>query len=235
MARVDARRRRGRELLVALKESAAVEGSGLCVPVGTPLRALLRPVATARGAIRAADVARLTDWRNQHVTAFLTEFRAENEQTAAWLAETVHPDSSRLLFMLDEPDGRTFGYMGLAGIDWETGSFEADSIARGEPAPRGLMGESLQAMLRWAISQLGLVDAWLRVRADNDAIGFYERIGFTAFDRAPLRREEEGGIVRWVEDRLASDDTLEVIYMRWTDPATAPGTQASGGQPEATL
>jgi RimJ/RimL family protein N-acetyltransferase len=216
---VDDRRRRGRDLLIALKDSAVREGVSLCVPVGSPVRALLRPAATRRGEARDADVARLTDWRNQFATGFLTEFRAEHEQTEHWLTETVYPDNERILFMVDEPDGRTFGYMGLASIDWEAGSVEADSIVRGAPAPRGLMGESLQTMLRWAKSQLGLSDGWLRVRSDNSAIDFYKRIGFTEFDRVPLRRQSEPGMVRWVEDRTAAADGLAVVYMRWTNPS----------------
>jgi len=219
----DDRRRWGRDLLTALKASPAQEGTGLCVPVGSPIRALLRPVASREGEIRAGDVARLTDWRNRFVTAFLTEFLADYERTEHWLAQTVYPDATRALFMVDEMDGRTVGYMGLASIDWDSGSFEADSIVRGATAPRGLMGESLQVMLRWAKSQLGLTDAWLRVRSDNTAIGFYERIGFAQIDRAPLRRHAEPGFVRWVEDRTVTGDGLAVIYMQWTDPITEVG------------
>jgi RimJ/RimL family protein N-acetyltransferase len=211
------RRAHGRELLTVLKESAVAHGSGLCIPVGTPVRALLRPVATRGGEASADDVARLTEWRNQHATAFLTEFEARDEQTERWLAEIIHPDNTRILLMVDEPDGRTVGHMGLASIDWDSGSFEADAITRGVDAPRGLMGESLQTMLRWGRSQLGLSDAWLRVRSDNPAIGFYDRIGFTELKRVPVERHEEPGMVRWAENPDASGE-FSIVYMGWNDP-----------------
>jgi RimJ/RimL family protein N-acetyltransferase len=189
------------------------------VPVGSPVRALLRPVPCRHGETRRDDVVRLTEWRNRFATAFLTEFRADVHRTERWLVETVHPDDTRILFMVDDLNGVPVGCMGLASIDWQSGLFEADNVARGAPAPRGLMGETLQAMLRWAVSQLGLVDPWLRVRSDNTAVEFYERIGFVETRRIPLRRHAEPGTIRWVEDPTAPADGLAVVYMRWEDPA----------------
>lgn len=222
---MDDRRRRGRDMLTALKESGPRHESALCIPVGRPVRALLRPLSTRRSEIRPADVDLIAEWRNRFVTAFLTEFDADHESTERWLAEVIHPDPSRMLFMLDEIDGRSVGQMGLASIDWASGSFEIDSIARGEPGARGLMAESIHTMMRWAQSQLALTDAWLRVRSDNDAIGFYERIGFSETRRVPLRRESDSGHVRWIEAPGGGDD-LDVVYMAWTDPLATEVGQA---------
>jgi RimJ/RimL family protein N-acetyltransferase len=181
---------------------------------------LLRPVSTRSAEARLDDVARLTEWRNKFATAYLTEFQASHERTERWLAEVIDPDETRILFMVDDERGRTFGQMGLASIDWRSGSVEADGIARGADAPRGAMGESLQTLLRWARSQLGLGEAWLRVRSDNTAVGFYGRIGFTETRRVPLRRQADDEVIRWVEDPTISPGGLAVIYMGWSDPAT---------------
>ena len=95
------------------------------LPVGDPARAWLRPAGSD-----AADTARLTEWRNRFVRAFLTEFEATEERTSHWLKESVAPDETRILFMLDLPDGGTVGYLGLAFIDWESGRGEADAVVR---------------------------------------------------------------------------------------------------------
>jgi RimJ/RimL family protein N-acetyltransferase len=217
---VEGGRRRSRDLLIALKESALGDERALSVPVGMPVRALLRPLATRPDAMNADDVARLTQWRNRFVTAFLTEFDADDERTATWLAETVRRDDTRVIFMVDDLEGRTVGYMGLAAIDWHSGYFEADSIVRGETAPRGLMGESLQTLMRWAMTQLGLGAPWVRVRSDNPAVQFYERIGFVEQHRVPLRRREEPGMVTWTEDESADSEAgPTLVHMRWESPA----------------
>ena len=93
----------GVALLRSLKAHALPRGSvALTIPVGQPLVASLRPVATRAEAIDAADVRVLSEWRNRFVGAFLTEFEANNERTARWLREGVGPDDSRILFMLDD-------------------------------------------------------------------------------------------------------------------------------------
>jgi RimJ/RimL family protein N-acetyltransferase len=208
-------RTRSRELLTTLKKGAGDGLPGLCLPVGSPVVALLRPLGTTPGTTGLADIARLTNWRNRFVTAFLTEFEATPERTARWLATTVHQDDTKIIFMVDELDGRTVGYMGLAAINWDSGYFEADSIVRGEPAPRGLMGESLKTLMRWAAAQFGFGDPWVRVRSDNPALRFYEEIGFEEQFCVPLRRTEEHGMIVWIQDERMQSTDPHLVHMRW--------------------
>ena len=161
-----------------------------------------------------ADVQRLTDWRNRHVSAFLTEFEATPERTAQWLADVVGPAGDRMLLMADDADGRTFGYLGIAYIDWAAGRVEADAIVRGESADKGAMTACLLALLGWARDGLGLRDVWVRVRSDNPALGFYRRLGFVERHAVPLRRETEPGLVRWVEDPALADAEVSLVHMQ---------------------
>jgi RimJ/RimL family protein N-acetyltransferase len=208
-----------RDLLTMLKATAHADGPGLALPAGFPVEALLRPVGTRPGHLRAQDVEALTDWRNRFVHAFLNEFEANVERTAKWLTETVGPDDTRILFMVDQSGGQTVGYMGLAEIDWAAGYGEADAVVRGRPAARGLMRRSLRTLLLWARETLGLATLGVRVRSDNTALGFYEKVGFTELRRKPLRREEEPGLVRWVEDEAAAPSGLKLVHMRFTEGA----------------
>ena len=195
----------GRELLCASKASA------MRLPVGDPARAWLRPAGS-----EAADAARLTEWRNRFVTAFLTEFEATEERTAYWLTETVAPDETRILFMLDLPDGGTVGYLGLAFIDWEAGRGEADAVVRGVEAPGGLMTAALHTVLDWARGPLGLKELGVRVRSDNPALAFYEKAGFCEMQRVPLRGVESPGMVAWVENPTVAEAKLSLVHMAWT-------------------
>ena len=195
----------GRELLRASKMGT------MRLPVGEPIRAWLRPAGSD-----AADAARLTEWRNRFVTAFLTEFEATEERTLHWLMETVAPDETRILFMLDLPDGETVGYLGLAFIDWEAGRGEADAVVRGAEAPGRLMTVALRPALDWASGPLGLKELGVRVRSDNSALAFYEKVGFREIKRVPMQRVESPGMVAWVEDPTMAEAKLSLVHMAWT-------------------
>lgn len=190
---------RGPELLAALKYGTFGGSPNLDLRAGDQA-ATLRPVSTRAGFLDERDVLRLTEWRNRNVHVFLTEFQATPERTAGWLTGLVGPDPGRIIFMLDDEHGRTVGYLGLAHVDWSTGSFEADGIVRGEDGLPGGMSAGLRVLISWAVEQVGLAQAKVRVRSDNPrAVDFYRRLGFVEDFRRPLSRIEEPGMVRWVE------------------------------------
>lgn len=205
---------KGKALLSYLKGAAGAPGASVCLTVGWPYKAILRPVATRIEHISLEDVRCLTDWRNKFVTSFLNEFEATISQTTAWLSETVGPDDTRILFMVDDLSSRTFGYMGLAYIDWEKRYVEADAIVRGDSAPPGTMGMALKALLSWARHQLDLEQIHVRVRSDNSAVSFYEKIGFSELKRTPLRKTSTNDKITWVEDDSAAGSGKELVYMR---------------------
>lgn len=205
----------GRELLKALKSTASANAPCLSIPVGTPIEAILRPVATGRERLNAADMRLLTEWRNRFVNAFLTNFEANEERTARWLTEMVGPDETRILFMVDDAATRqTVGYMGLAFINWTKKSGEADAIVRGADCAPGLMTRALLTLLEWSRVQLGLEHLGVRVRSDNTALEFYSKLGFTEERRVGLRRTEDAGMIRWVEDESLEDAGLSLVHMR---------------------
>ena len=210
-----------RELLQSLKACAGGQHQ-LCLAVGTPVVAILRPVATCAGRLRIEDVELLTKWRNRHVSSFLTEFTATPERTASWLTRMVGPDDTRILFMVESPPGRTVGYMGLAFIDWQKASGEADAVVRGDDAPRGSMTQCLRHMLAWARDQLGISALSVRVRSDNPALAFYQKFGYREVLSEPLMKTECNGDVIWQPgDRVAPTQALNLVHMR-LDPNALP-------------
>ena len=202
----------GRELLVALKASAISNAPCLSIPVSSPVEALLRPVATTAGKTNANDVRVLTQWRNRFVKSFLTEFEANESRTEQWLTNVVGPDPTKILFMLDDAQGRTVGYLGLGFIDWEQLSGEADALVRGVEGAPGLMTRAFFTLLNWACDQLGLTTLRGRVRSDNSALKFFLKAA-TETKRVPLRRIDEPDMIRWVEDASLGDVSPSVVYL----------------------
>ncbi|NHZ37549.1 GNAT family N-acetyltransferase [Massilia rubra] len=206
------------QALFAAYKLAAGAGADLVIPVGRPVEALLRPIATASAHINLTDARLLSEWRNRFVTSFLTEFDAHETRTANWLATAVAHDPGKILFMVDTLDGRPVGHVGLGFIDWDKGYVEADAIVRGGECRKGLMTAALQALLHWARVGLGLPDAWVRVRSDNPAVAFYRKAGFSEVKRVPLASSSAGGQVTWTEDPAAGDDAPALVYMRYQAP-----------------
>lgn len=203
----------GRHLLRVVKETAGTPGPDLCIPVGTPTRALLRPVATRKELVNAGDVRMLTEWRNRFARSFLTEFNATEQRTRSWLVETVGPSDRKILFMVDDLSECTYGHMGLAFIDWEKASGEVDAVVRGREAPSGLMKLALREMILYAHYKLLLSHVVVRVLSDNTAVDFYRRVGFIEEKRVPLRRVEEEGLIRWVEDGSLEAAERSIVHM----------------------
>jgi RimJ/RimL family protein N-acetyltransferase len=205
----------GRELLITLKANATANAPYLCIPVGLPVEAVLRPVATAAGRVDAGDVHVLTDWRNRFVSSFLTEFVATEPRTEQWLTEVVGPDPTRILFMLDDALGATVGYLGLAFIDWENLTGEADAIVRGADTAPGVMARAMFTLLDWAREQLGLKSVGARVRSDNPALRFFLKFA-TETKRVPLRAVQEPDMIRWIEDETLVDAPISLVYITFT-------------------
>lgn len=213
----------GQELLQVLKANAQANPPCLSIPVGLPVEAVLRPVATVAGRLNGDDVRVLTEWRNRFVKSFLTQFEATENRTEKWLTDVVGPDPTRILFMLDDAQGHTVGYLGLAFIEWEQQTGEADAIVRGAEVAPGVMAKALFTLLDWAYQQLGLNSLGARVRSDNPALPFFLKIS-TETRRVPLRRIEEPGMIRWVEDETLSTSSAALVYVTFDRQLSLAGT-----------
>lgn len=208
----------GQQLFAAIKQTARAAQPGLVLPVGQPLAAVIRPIATVPGHTDALDVQLLTEWRNRHVKSFLTEFVSTPERTNAWLEGGVHANAGKMLFMVETPDGERVGHVGLGFIDWERGYGEADAIVSGGKSPPGLMKSSLLALMQWARDALGLQTLAVRVRSDNTALDFYRKVGFIEYQRVPIVASEVPGGIDWAEDSLALNSPASLVYMQLDFP-----------------
>jgi RimJ/RimL family protein N-acetyltransferase len=208
----------GKELLSLIKKTTQANISPLVIPVGHPVAAYLRPIATAdKDNLDAIDLQLLSQWRNKYVKSFLTEFNATPERTAIWLTSHVHHNDGKILFMLEDLNGNRLGHIGLAFINWETGYGEADAIVSGGDSPKGLMKFALQTSLTWAKSQLGLTSIGVRVRSDNSALEFYKKVGFIEYKRIALVRSFENDSVIWSEEPSVKESVASLVYMLYQE------------------
>lgn len=204
-------------LIRQLKNVAGKHGPalGLCIPGFDSY--FLRPVTSHSNLLDLDDVKCLTVWRNRHVHSFLTEFESTDEQTAKWLTQIVHPDDTRILFIIEDLSSKPVGCMGIANIDWKKSFVEADAIISDGSTPRGLMSVALRTVLRWARGQLGLRNISVRVLSDNPALIFYKKVGFVEVKRVPLRSTQKLGITSWVEDLSIVEAERYLVHHIWND------------------
>ncbi len=204
-----------KDLLRRLKNVAGAQGPQLGLKIPGYEGHFLRPIATKREHLDPADIACLTNWRNRHVGAFLTEFTATYERTSRWLSDVVHNDDSRILFMIEGAQGERVGYMGIAYIDWERSYVEADAIVSGGGTPKGLMSAALRVLLHWAMGQLGLKVVAVRVLSDNPALDFYKKLCFKETQRIPLKRIISDDFISWIEDETLATPERYLVHHLW--------------------
>jgi perosamine synthetase len=153
-------------------------------------RGLLVPVCE----LHADDtrlIATFGRWREEHASAFPTQFPVTHEGTARWLRHGVLDKEDRLLFLVCDRHGHAVGHLGFAGALDGDRALEVDNVVRGEDGEPGLMSAAMEALLRWAGELFCPREVHLRVFEENDrAVRFYERLGFRADGTTALTRTE---------------------------------------------
>jgi RimJ/RimL family protein N-acetyltransferase len=195
-----------------LKKSAGVDNPNMVIPIGNPVIAFLRTVATEPTKINKNDVHLLTQWRNRYVNSFLTRFEANDNRTVHWLVNMVRKNNCKILFMLDDTMN-VIGYMGLDFIDWENKTCELDAIVRGREEKPGLMSQALLTLIAWAKHYLGLNHFEVRVLSSNPAIEFYKKLGFIEKKSTFLRQVKMEDKMSLVEDENLEDAPVRLVRM----------------------
>jgi RimJ/RimL family protein N-acetyltransferase len=174
----------------------------------------LEPLSWADAA-RPETAPLLAKWRETANLFFPSQFPVTLEGTQRWLVKGVLETPGRILFWVKTADGRPVGHVGLFRFDFDQRSAEVDNIVRGEEGVMpGLMQAAIDAMLGWTFAALGLQTTTLRVMSDNErAVKLYRRLGFQEIGRVPLKREEEGAVVHWVEQAAPTGEPGERFFV----------------------
>lgn len=207
----------GQNLIRSLKETANSSEPQFRLNIDGFNEYFLRIVPTNPNCLDVSDIRLLTTLRNLYVKSFLTEFDANDNQTANWLSKAVHEDDSRILFIIENEFHERLGYMGLAYIDWKNSYVEADAIVSAGNTPKGLMTCALRTLLMWAKKSLLLENVGVRVLSDNPALTFYKKMGFVETQRIPLRRTEKDGFIAWIDDSSLNTSDRCLVHHQWNE------------------
>ncbi len=160
---------------------------------------------------------KLTDWRNENVNVYPTQFVATVESTKAWLKDRLLAVDDRMLFLIVDNQGKVAGHMGFNGCNNDDFLFEIDNVVRGEQAAvKGFFSAGMFALMEWARKTLNVEGFFLRVMDDNPhAIEFYKRNGFIEDCRIPLFREEKTGVVSYREANKDEQASKTFVRMVW--------------------
>ena len=127
----------------------------------------------------------LTDWRNQNMESFLSQFVATPERTSNWLKNVFFNRSDQLLFLIsvDEKYVGHFGFKQLTAKD-----VLLDNAIRGsrEGHPK-LYTFAGKTLINWLVQIFSIERIYGQVLADNvPAIMMNKQIGFQGWQKYPL-------------------------------------------------
>lgn len=160
---------------------------------------------------------KLTDWRNENVQAYPTQFRATPDSTKAWLKDRLLAVDDRMLFLVVDNCGKVVGHIGFNGCNNEQRLFEIDNVVRGDStAAKGLLSKALIAVMEWARKTVNVEGFCLRVMEDNlHAIEFYKHNEFEEVRRIPLVKEGDAQFVSYREAKEGEPVAKSFVYMMW--------------------
>jgi len=163
-----------------------------CIPINS-CKGFLVPVCNLHE--RDLDLLlKLADWRRNAVT-FHNKFNVTHDSTKLWLRSLLLDIPDRILFLVLDEFGAPIGHMGFANAVNEDCLMEFDNVIRGIPSVNpGIMRSATIALLNWATALFEPKKFYIRTLESNThAIRFYEKVGFIAEGRQPLRRVEKDG------------------------------------------
>lgn len=134
--------------------------------------------------LEPADLPLTLAWRNRDEIRrwFFTSDVLTPEGHRAWFDGYVARDDD-FVFVIEERAevNRPVGQVALYHVDWQTGRAEFGRLMIGEPdaAHRGLAREATTLLVNHALTDLGLREVYLMLRADNaSALAVYRACGF---------------------------------------------------------
>ena len=138
----------------------------------------------------------LTDWRNQNMEYFLSQFVATPERTSSWMKNVLFKKNDQLLFII-KTDEKLVGHFGFKNLT--ANDVLLDNAMRGSRGghPK-LLTFAGKELVNWLIQMFSVkrVDAY--VMAENVAsIMMNKQIGFQGWHKYPLSKELSDCGINW--------------------------------------
>ncbi len=143
----------------------------------------------------------LAQWRMENMSGYTKVFQVTLEGTRKWLELGVLKRPDRIMFMVEDAEGRSVGHLGLSSFDFAARTFEIDNIVKGDKqAPAGLFFHACDSLIQWASHKLSPVAVKLRVLNENSrALALYHRLQFQPESLIPLKKIVTEDATEWVE------------------------------------
>jgi perosamine synthetase len=154
-------------------------------------------------------------WRDAHQYAYPSRFKVTDDGTAKWLTSAVIENDNRLLFLMQNADGKYLGHIGLLKLDDKR--CEIDNVLRGESGSPGIVTTALIELEKFVYEELGLEDLELRVLESNKhAVDFYLKNGYSELRRISLQNAGTDDQVNLVESSENISDYFLVLSKNLT-------------------
>lgn len=184
-----------KEYLVRIIEGKESLVIPICDDQGADIGAM-RPITKMH--LQSNDVMeKLTNWRNQYKTFFLSQFNATPVRTKQWLQKAVLSNPDQLLFLIYY--GETLmGQYGFKDLDGDSAFL--DNLIRGERGGHPLlMKYAVSALVKWLFDVMEVNMVYGYTFANNAmALKLNKDVGFICTEKLPLRKQVEGDEIKWV-------------------------------------
>jgi RimJ/RimL family protein N-acetyltransferase len=168
-------------------------------------------------------VGRFREWRVSSSKSFFSEVQPSSLSAASYLRDRSVNDPHRILFGI-YIGSSLVGHLGLSKITVD--SAHLDSVMKSSSSKiesdRDFMRESIEALIIWGASKLGIKSVFLEVRSDNQrAIALYDRCGFHEFESRQLRVSNSRGYFEYVDAEPAKSNTTVRKLILHKQPVTS--------------
>jgi hypothetical protein len=157
----------------------------------------------------------LTNWRKNNATNFFTQFLPTIDRTRLWLRDVVLPDPTKILFLVEDTDGRRVGQFGLCGITTEDA--ELDNAIRGESGGHPQLFYFVElTIIRFCFEYLGVKRVVGNLFSNNIiALLLHKKIGFTVEKTLFLQKtvDQDGVQFHTVENIEQSNTKIWQLYI----------------------
>lgn len=142
-------------------------------------------------------IEKMTDWRNQYKTFFLSQFNATPARTKQWLEKVVLSNPSQLLFLIYYGE-ILMGQYGFKELDGDSAFL--DNLLRGERGGHPLlMKYAVSALVEWLFDVMQVNMVYGYTFANNAmALKLNRDVGFSCTEKFPLQKQVEGDEIKWV-------------------------------------
>lgn len=160
-------------------------------------------------------IQKLSNWRAVNSQWFANIFKVTTERTKKWLRDLVINNPDRILFAIEDNNGKIYGHLGFYRYRAWDNSCELDNVVRGIRGFPRLMTDSVNRLIKWGFENLGIDVLYLTTFDDNlRAINLYKRCGFKKIRKIPLVKMRKNNELQWVKILSRERNKAQRFYAR---------------------